>query len=142
MRMINNSWRHPATLAVISVLMLVLLVMCGCTTTRYVPTVSVQYRQRVDSVRDSVYLRDSVVIERYRQGDTCYKYVTRWRVDYRNRYKLMRDTVDVRDTVTIVRSVDKPLTKWQKIRIGVGNVAIIGIVFVFIFFIVRVVVRR
>ena len=63
----------------------------GCTATRYVPVPSVS----VDSVyvdrfhRDSVYLHDSVFVNRWMEGDTVfvdkvvtkYKYKDRWRYD-------------------------------------------------------------
>ena len=55
--------------------MLACLLLAGCTTTRYVPVPSVS----VDSVyvdrfhRDSVYLHDSVWVNRWRAGDTVYQ---------------------------------------------------------------------
>ena len=74
---------------ILGLLSVVLLV--GCTTTRYVPVPSVS----VDSVyvdrfhRDSVYLHDSVFVNQYSKGDTVfvdkvvtkYKYKDRWRYD-------------------------------------------------------------
>ena len=53
---------------------LLISLLCGCKTVRYVPVETV----RTDSVyvdrfaRDSVYLRDSVWVNRYVLGDTVY----------------------------------------------------------------------
>ena len=74
------------------------------------------YVSKIDSIYK--YERDSVFIKE--KGDTVYKYVER--VRYRDRFKV--DTlVKVRvDSVTVERTkevkVEKPLSWWQKFRIG------------------------
>lgn len=74
------------------------------------------YVSKIDSIYK--YERDSVFVKE--KGDTVYKYVERIR--YRDRYKV--DTlVKVRvDSVSVERvkevKVEKPLSWWQKFRIG------------------------
>ena len=91
------------------------------------------YVSKIDSVykyeRDSVFVRE--------KGDTVYKYVER--VRYRDRYKV--DTlVKVRvDSVAVERikevKVEKPLSWWQKFRIGafwwLVAILLIGVVWIF-----------
>lgn len=102
---------------ILGLLSVVLLV--GCTTTRYVPVPSVS----VDSVyvdrwlRDSVYLHDSVFVNRYSKGDTVYvdKVVTKYKYKDRWRY----DTVAVvrADSVRVPYPVEKDLGWWEKTRL-------------------------
>ena len=97
----------------------VLTLLFGCTTTRYVPVPSVS----VDSVyvdrwlRDSVYLKDSVFVNQWTQGDTVFvdKVSVKWR--YRDRWR--RDTVAVvrRDSVLVPVPVERDLTRWQQARL-------------------------
>lgn len=69
---------------------------------------------RIDSVR--YYQRDSIFIRE--KGDTVFQYVERIR--YRDRFRI--DTLvqmrEVRDTAFVERKVEKPLSWWQKARIG------------------------
>lgn len=93
--------------------------LAGCKTVRYVPVETV----RTDSVtvdrfiRDSVYLRDSVYVNRWTQGDTVFvdKVSVKWR--YRDRWR--RDTVAVvrRDSVEVAVPVEKPLDWWEQARL-------------------------
>lgn len=97
----------------------VLTLLFGCTTTRYVPVPSVS----VDSVyvdrfhRDSVYLHDSVFVNQWTQGDTVYvdKVVTR----YKYKDRLRHDTVAVvrADSVQVPYPVEKDLGWWEKTRL-------------------------
>lgn len=69
---------------------------------------------RIDSVR--YYQRDSIFVRE--KGDTIFQYVERIR--YRDRFRI--DTLvqmrEVRDTAFVERKVEKPLSRWQKARIG------------------------
>lgn len=97
----------------------VLTLLFGCTTTRYVPVPSVS----VDSVyvgrwlRDSVYLHDSVFVNRYSKGDTVFvdKVVTR----YKYKDRLSHDTVAVVrvDSVQVPYPIEKDLGWWEKTRL-------------------------
>ena len=69
---------------------------------------------RIDSVR--YYQHDSIFVRE--KGDTIFQYVERIR--YRDRFRI--DTLvqmrEVRDTAFVERKVEKPLSWWQKARIG------------------------
>lgn len=91
----------------------------GCKTVRYVPVETV----RTDSVhvdrfmRDSVLVRDSVWVNRWRAGDTVYqdKVVYKWR--YRDRWQY--DTVAVvrRDSVKVPYPVEREPGWWEQARL-------------------------
>lgn len=104
------------------VIVALLLLCIGCTTTKYVPVESVhtEYRDRVNIQRDSIYLRDSIYIEN--KGDTIV--IERWRDRWRDR--ILRDTMSVNTTDTIqhIVEVERPLTAAQKVKIAIGNIAI------------------
>ena len=97
----------------------VLTLLFGCRSVRYVPVPSVS----VDSVyvdrwqRDSVYVRDSVWVNRWTQGDTVYvdKVMTKYKYKDRWRY----DTVAVvrADSVQVPYPVEKDLGWWEKTRL-------------------------
>lgn len=84
-----------------------------------------------DTLRDSVYIynnvhvRDSVII--VQKGDTVFK--DRWKVvtEYQDRWRdrwrteLVHDTIIKNDSIIITK--DKGLTKWQRLKMGVGNVS-------------------
>lgn len=98
---------------------LLVTLLAGCKTVRYVPVETV----RTDSVyvdrfmRDSVYLRDSVFVNRWVVGDTVF--VDKVSVKYLYRDRWRHDTVAVtkRDSVQIPLPVEKPLGWWQQARL-------------------------
>ncbi len=114
-------------------LMLVMSIVCSCTTTRTVE------RVKRDSVyvdrlkRDSIYQRDSIYM--LIKGDTVYKYEYK----YLYRDKLLRDTISISKTdsipypVEIPKYVDKKLSWWQSTLLYTGAiawiVAIIGLAY-------------
>lgn len=115
---LKNKYMDRVRVLILGLLSVVLLV--GCTTTRYVPVTSVS----VDSVyvdrwlRDSVYLHDSVFVNQWTQGDTVYvdKVVTKYK--YKDRWR--QDTVAVvrADSVQVPYPVEKQLTKWEEFKHG------------------------
>ena len=104
-------------------LMLVMSIVCSCTTTRTVE------RVKRDSVyvdrlkRDSIYQRDSIYM--LIKGDTVYKYEYK----YLYRDKLLRDTISISKTdsipypVEVSKYVDKKLSWWQSTLIYTGAIA-------------------
>ena len=98
--------------------LIVISLLCGCKTVRYVPVETV----RTDSVavdrfvRDSVYLRDSVYVNRWTAGDTVFvdKVSVKWR--YRDRWR--RDTLRILryDTVETPVPVERELGWWERAR--------------------------
>lgn len=105
-------------------------VLCSCRSVRYVevPRVSrdtlrvVQVETRLDSVRDSIFLREFV------RGDTVYrvKYIERLR--WRDRWRV--DTVQaVRvDSVGVPYPVERKISRWDKVRY-MWRGAVVGLVF-------------
>lgn len=115
--------------------LLVCVVMVGCRTLPEPPVVRVErdsiYLSRVE--RDSVFVRDSVTIRE--KGDTVYR--DRWRVEYRER--VLRDTayIERNDTITNVVEVERELTWWERTRMAAGDVALLGLVVLLIYLILR-----
>lgn len=103
-----------------------LFVGAGCRTVRYVPVetvrTEVEYRDRVETRRDSVFLRDSVFVRQL--DDTVY--VERWHTEYHDRQTT--DTVTVYaervDSVAVPYEVERPMTKWERTKQEVGGIAI------------------
>lgn len=105
------------------VLIAVLAVMClGCKSVQYVPVESVRTDTcYVNKIRtDSVYVRDSVVVER--GGDTIK--VTAWR--WRERYVVQRDTIyrSKKDSIAVPYPVERKLSRWEKTKQDIGGIAI------------------
>lgn len=105
------------------VLIAVLAVMClGCKSVQYIPVETVRTDTcYVNKIRtDSVYVRDSVVVER--GGDTIK--VTAWR--WRERYVVQRDTIyrSRTDSVAVPYPVEQKLSWWEKTKQDIGGIAI------------------
>lgn len=105
------------------VLIAVLAVMCiGCKSVQYVPVETVRTDTcYVNKIRtDSVYVRDSVVVER--GGDTIK--VTAWR--WRERYVVQRDTIyqSRTDSIAVPYPVERKLSRWEKMKQDIGGIAI------------------
>ena len=122
---------------------IIISMLCGCRTTRYVPVESVrtEYKDRVvavhDTVRDSVlvsndvYRHDSVSVRM--KGDTVY--IERWHTLLQNsslqnraeRSKAAHDTLYVTrtDSVRVPVPVERKLTKWERVKIDFGTVAMV-----------------
>ena len=121
--------------------LLVCLLLAGCRTVRYVPVETV----RTDSVyvdrftRDSVYLRDSVFVNRWMQGDTVF--VDKVSVKYLYRDRWRHDTVAVvrRDSVQIPLPVERELGWWQQTRLKLfwPLVAVVVVLAVAVWWMVR-----
>ncbi len=110
-------------------MMLILLsfVLESCRTERVVSVpeyheVVVLQRDTVSSV-DSIYVSDStLVIHRH---DTIF--ITRTRVEFRDRWRdrLRVDSFMQRDTLTVLKEVEKPPSRWQKLSMRVGNAVLL-----------------
>lgn len=107
-----------------------LTLLFGCRSVEYVPVPSVS----VDSVyvdrwqRDSVYVRDSVFVNQWTQGDTVFvdKVVTKYQYKDRWRY----DTVSVVrvDSVRVPYPIEKELSIWEMTKIVFCSPVVVGIV--------------
>jgi hypothetical protein len=104
---------------------------------RYIPveTTKTEYRDKL--YRDSVYLFDSVYVKE--KGDTLI--MERYRYLYRD--KLIRDSIHINDTirvpypVEVAKQVKKPLTGWQNFQIWCGRIALVAVLFLLIYFVLR-----
>lgn len=100
---------------------------CSCRSVQYVPVESV----KIDSVylskvmRDSVYIKDSVLIVK---GDTIKEYIYKYIYKYKDRV----DTVysEKVDSIRVPYPVEAQLTKWQKFKQSVGGFAIAAIIII------------
>lgn len=106
--------------------MLLFLLLGSCTRKVYVPVENDVYRTdtlyQTQLRVDSIMLRDSVAV--YVSGDTVR--ITRYRDRYRDRLRV--DTV-YRSLIDSVRvevpvQVEKELTRWQKARMSLGDIAL------------------
>lgn len=107
----------------LSLVLTILLMLCACTSTKYVEVPVVTYKVVNDSIVsvkvkvDSIFERDSIFVNQYIKGDTVYcdkvSYV------YRYRDKLRIDTLhhwnvdSVLMNHTRIVEVEKPPTIWQ-----------------------------
>ena len=98
------------------------LVLGGCKT-KYVsvPEIHTEYITSVDTTvrKDSVYLRDSVYVER--KGDTLYVNKTLYRDRYHNIYKVKKDTVVKRDSVNVAYPVEKEMRRSERLFVAMGK---------------------
>ncbi len=95
----------------------------GSCKTKYVsvPEVHTEYISRVDTTvrMDSVYLRDSVYVER--KGDTLYVNKTAYRDRYHHIYKVKKDTVVKRDSVNVAYPVEKEMSRSERLFVAMGK---------------------
>lgn len=102
---------------------IILSLLAGCKSVQYVPMETV----RTDSIyvdryqRDSIYLQDSVFVNRWTAGDTVYQDKVVWKYVYRDKVKY--DTVSIlrSDTVRVPYPVERRLSTWEKVRLNVGG---------------------
>ena len=123
-----------ATFLIVSVILLT-----SCTTTKVVEV----ERVRTDTTyitkwqRDSVWLHDSIhVTER---GDTVR--IERWHTKWRDRLRV--DTIYRAKTDSIpvpywkIKEVPAPLSWWQRVRLWMGNVVLLALLGVAIYYVVK-----
>ena len=87
----------------VSLLLLAAGALTSCTTVKYIPMeqVHTDSTHTVQNLRDTLYLRDSLFVDRYRQHDTVYVTRTHERTLYRTRWQ--HDTLYIarRDTIRL-----------------------------------------
>ena len=115
-------------IALITIMLLCIL--SGCRTKELVRTEVVEVPrisvvQKHDTIRDSISVMDSIIIQT--KGDTILK--DRWRTEtkWRDRIKVVNTTDTVTQTVPVetVKYVEKKLTPWQTTRLHFANVILI-----------------
>ena len=109
------------------ILFFIVFAFFGCTKRIYIPVTTtvteIEYRDKL--VRDSIYLSDSVLIER--KGDTVFN----TKIKYKYISKFIKDTVSIRDSIYIEKPIEvvkevNRLTKWQRWRLNFLWVLIAG----------------
>lgn len=110
------------------ILPVIILMLCACSTVKYVPVETIKRDTTyVSQIKvDSIYQRDSIYIEH--KGDTVYLNKYKYLYKYLERHDtLWREKVD---TLQIAYPVEAQLTKWQKIKIGIGEYLIVAIILI------------
>ena len=121
-----------------------LLTMSSCSSTRIVTVPEyhevVVHQRDTTSLRDSIFVHDSICIEQ--RGDTVR--IVENHILYRDRWRdrLRVDSFIRRDTVTVVKEVEKPPNAWQRIRLGFADVAFLLFVVAFCVYGVRLALER
>lgn len=109
----------------------------SCKSVKYVPveTTKIEYRDKF--LKDSIYLHDSVFVQK--KGDTLF--LERYKYLYKNKY--IRDSIFLNDTirvpypVAVVKEVKAPLTFWQMFQIWSGRVLLGLILLALVYFFVK-----
>lgn len=117
------------------------VVMVSCKTKEYVSVVEhhIDTLRVVQHHRDSIYLHDSTFVREYIQGDTVRIITEMWHTKFRDRlktdtiYRSRTDSVPV--PYPVVKEVKKPLTMIEKVLMGTGIGAIVGLIFYFYIYI-------
>jgi len=103
-----------------------LFVMCSCKSIQYVPveTVKTEYKVRTDTLtqKDSIYLRDSIWVEK--SGDTVTTYKTRYVYQDRWRDRVARDTIIKTDSIQVPYPVERKLSRWEQFCLDYGKVMV------------------
>lgn len=93
---------------------------------------------------DSIYLHDSIhVLEK---NDTVF--IEKWHTKYKEKfltdtlYFVKIDSVPIPYRVEVEKLVEKPLSTWQKIRIILGNMVLLTIASIIVFFIIKFVIKK
>ena len=126
------------------VLSIVLSFLVSCGSVKYIPVekVKVEYINKTDTFiqRDSIHFRDSVIVER--AGDTVtinkvrYVYKDKWRETVRI------DSIIKTDSVQVPYPVERNLSKWEKVKMDMGGMAIGACLLLVLFIIIYLVIKR
>lgn len=115
-------WLQWLTLAMLAVM---LVMLTGCRSVKYVPVTEYRYVSKTDSFikTDSVYLHDSVSV--FTKGDTVYMTKTRYKDRIRLVYHTKTDTVAVHDSIPypVKVEVEKRQSAIDKLLTGLGKIA-------------------
>lgn len=107
-----------------AVVILILILFVSCSSTATIPTtitpkesVRIEYRDRVE--RDTVHVKDSVYVDRWREGDTVYINKVKLVDRYVERYKMDTAYISQTDTIVVTNTqiVERELTWWQTTRL-------------------------
>ena len=123
----NRLFRWLGTALLIIMALTAIYVLVGCRT-KYVtvPEYHKEYINRTDTFlrSDTLFRLDSVVVRM--QGDTTVIEKIRWQNRFVNVYKIKTDTLIKTDSVRVPYPVEKTLTKWQRMKMDYGGMAMGG----------------
>jgi len=116
-------------------MMILSVLLSGCRTV-YVPVESVhtEYKDRLRT--DSIHIHDSIHVRE--KDDTIW--LTRWRTEYRDRLKV--DSIFIRDSIQIPFPVERELTRWEKVKMDIGGIAMGGLIALIIIFVIVLYTKR
>lgn len=124
----------------IIVLILLAIMLYGCKSIQYVPVETIKRDTTyISQIKiDSIYHRDSIYVEH--KGDTVY--LSKYKYLYK--YIEKHDTLwrEKTDTIQVVYPAEAQLTKWQKIKINMGEYLIAAIVLIVIWLCVKYFIKR
>ena len=115
-------------------------ILYSCKSIQYVPVETIKRDTTYISQTkiDSIYHRDSIYVER--KGDTVYLSKYKYLYKYIEKHDtLWREKVD---TIQVAYPVEARLTKWQKIKINIGEYLIIAIALVIIWLCAKYFIKR
>jgi hypothetical protein len=86
--------------------------------------VKTEYKVRTDTLtqKDSIYLRDSIWVEK--SGDTVTTYKTRYVYQDRWRDRVARDTIIKTDSIQVPYPVERKLSRWEAFCLDYGKVMV------------------
>lgn len=115
-------------------------ILYGCKSIQYVPVETIKRDTTyISQIKiDSIYHRDSIYVEH--KGDTVY--LSKYKYLYK--YIEKHDTLwrEKTDTIHVVYPVEAQLTKWQKIKINMGEYLIAAIVLIAIWLCAKYFIKR
>lgn len=127
-------------LARIITLIFLATILYSCKSIQYVPVETIKRDTTyISQIKiDSIYHRDSIYVEH--KGDTVY--LSKYKYLYK--YIEKHDTLwrEKTDTIQVVYPVEAQLTKWQKIKINMGEYLIAAIVLIVIWLCAKYFIKR
>lgn len=124
----------------IIVLIFLAAILYSCKSIQYVPVETIKRDTTYISQTkiDSIYQRDSIYVEH--KGDTVYLNKYKYLYKYIEKHDtLWREKVD---TVQVAYPVEAQLTKWQKIKINMGEYLITAIALIIMWLCVKYFIKR
>ena len=127
---VEKSYRTTFMIVLAAMAIAAILLLTGCTTTKYVPVIEHQTDTLIQRVveRDSIHVHDSIRVTE--KGDTIR--IERWHTKFVERevhdtlYQAKSDTIPQPYPVT--EYVEKPLAWWQKGLIWIGIIALMVLI--------------
>jgi len=124
--------------------MLAVAITAGCSSTRIVTVPEyhevVVHQRDTTSLRDSIFVHDSICI--VQRGDTVF--IEKYNIVYRDRWRdrLRVDSFIQRDTVSVVKEVEKPPNAWQRMKMRLGSTLLWMVAAAAVFFLIRIIINK